>query len=64
MRKARNFFKKAHDFSKRKFKHTSIGKSRNTRVKNKHKKLNKKVYPNGKPMYRGQGKWQINMTRK
>lgn len=55
MRKARQLFKTAHDFERKKFKHTSIGNSRNTRVKNKHKKLNKKVYPTGKPMYRGQG---------
>ena len=40
-----------------KYKHTSIGNSRNTRIRNKNKKRIKKVLPNGKPMYRGQGKW-------
>ena len=60
MRKARGFREVERNESRHRFKHTSIGKSRSTRVKNKHKKLNKKVYPNGKPMYRGQGKWLKN----
>ena len=56
MRKARGIKAVIRNESRHRYKHTSIGNSRNTRVKNKHKKLNKKVYPNGKPMYRGQGK--------
>ena len=64
VRKARGFREVIRDTSRHSYKHTSIGHSKNTRVRNKHKKLNKKVYPNGKPMYRGQGKWQINLTRK
>jgi len=57
MRKARGIREVLRDASRHKYKHTSIGKSRNTRVRNKNKKRIKKVYPNGKPMYRGQGKW-------
>ena len=38
MRKARGFREKIRDESKHRYKHTSIGNSRNTRVKNKHKK--------------------------
>ena len=61
MRKAKQLFKTGHDFERKKYKHTSIGNSRNTRVRNKNKKRIKKVLPNGKPMYRGQGKWTNNM---
>jgi len=64
MRKARGFKEVLRDASKRKYKHTSIGNSRNTRIRNKNKKRIKKVYPNGKPMYRGQGKWMNNMKTK
>ena len=56
MRKARGFREKIRDESKHRYKHTSIGNSRNTRVKNKSKKRQKKVYPNGRPRNRGQGK--------
>ena len=56
MRKARGFKEVLRDASKRKYKHTSIGNSRNTRIRNKNKKRIKKVLPNGKPMNRGQGK--------
>ena len=56
VRKARGLKELIRDSSRHKYKHTSIGNSRNTRVRNKNKKRIKKVYPNGKPMYRGQGK--------
>ena len=56
MRKDKQLFKTGHDFERKKYKHTSIGNSRNTRVRNKNKKRIKKDLPNGKPMYRGQGK--------
>ena len=59
VRKARGLRELVRDSSRHKYKHTSIGNSRNTRVRNKNKKRIKKVYPSGKPMYRGQGKWQI-----
>ena len=56
MRKARGFREKIRDESRHRYKHTSIGNSRNTRVKNKHKKRQSKVKRNGMPSYRGQGK--------
>ena len=44
--------------AKHKFKRTAQGKSRNTRINNKHKRRQQKVNKgNGKIMYRGQGKW-------
>ena len=56
MRKVRGIREVLRDASRHKYKHTSIGNSRNTRIRNKNKKRIKKVLPNGKPMYRGQGK--------
>ena len=57
MRKARGFREKIRDESKHRYKHTSIGNSRNTRVKNKHKKRIKKLKGGtGSPAYRGQGR--------
>ena len=61
MRKARGLREVIRNESKYKYKHTSIGGSRNVRVKNKHKKRQKKVKRNGSPKYRGQGKWMNNM---
>ena len=56
MRKARGLREITRNESRHRFKHTSIGNSRNTRVKNKHKKRQSKVKRNGQPKYRGQGK--------
>ena len=56
MRKARGLRELVRDESKHRYKHTSIGNSRNTRVKNKHKKRSKKLKGNGSPAYRGQGR--------
>ena len=56
MRKARGFREVIRDESRHRYKPTSIGNSRNTRVKNKHKKRQKKVKRNGSPAYRGQGR--------
>ena len=57
MRKARGLRELVRDESKHRYKHTSIGNSRNTRVKNKHKKRSKKLKGGtGSPAYRGQGR--------
>ena len=55
MRKARGLRELVRNESKHRFKHTSIGSGKNVRVRNKHKKRQKKVYPNGRPRNRGQG---------
>ena len=56
MRKARGLREIVRDGSKHRYKHTSIGGSKNVRIKNKHKKRQRKVNGNGSPKYRGQGK--------
>ena len=56
MRKARGIKEVLRNENKHRFKHTSIGSSKNVRVRNKHKKRQKKVYPNGRPRTRGQGR--------
>ena len=56
MRRARGLREIVRDESRHRYKHTSIGNSLNTRVKNKHKKRNQKVRGNGRPAYRGQGR--------
>jgi len=63
MRKARGIKQVIRNESRHRYKHTSIGNSRNTRVKNKHKKRQKKVKRNGSPKYRGQGKWIYQHTK-
>ena len=55
MRKARGIKEVLRNESKHRFKHTSNGSGKNVRIRNKHKKRQKKVYPNGRPIYRGQG---------
>jgi hypothetical protein len=56
LRKARGLREVIRNESRHRYKHTSIGNSRNTRVRNKHKKRSKKVKGNGRPSYRGQGR--------
>ena len=56
MRKAKGFKEVSRNENKHRFKHTSIGSSKNVRVRNKHKKRQQKVRANGMPSYRGQGK--------
>ena len=56
MRKARGLREIIRNESRHRYKHTSIGGSKNVRIKNKHKKRQQKVRGNGKPAYRGQGK--------
>ena len=55
MRKARGFKELLRNESRHRYKKTSIGRSRNTRINNKHKRRQQKVNKgNGRPMHRGQ----------
>ena len=55
MRKARGFRELVRNESRHRYKKTAQGRSRNSRIKNKHKRRQQKVNKgNGRPMHRGQ----------